>query len=335
MIRGHVSWRRAALVLMVALPACSPRAATPSPTIVPSATVTRSPSPTAAPTATETPLPTATPVPLVPDFAHIITVVMENKEFGTVVRNPEMPYFNGLADSYTLLTQHYAVAHPSLPNYLAMIAGDTFGLDFDCTKCLFDAPTLPDLIEASGRSWKAYQEDMPEACFEGPEYSLYAMKHNPFVYFEPIRLDPERCKRSVVPFSQLYSDLAVGALPAYSFITPNLCNDAHDCGIAVADQWLRSLMSVLLPYLDSTGQPYLVVLTWDEGQGDHSCCGLPKRAGGRIATVLVSPQVKAGFQDETPYTLYSLLKTMAESWHLEYLGHAADPENSLITAPWQ
>jgi acid phosphatase len=264
-----------------------------------------------------------------------VTIVFENKEFGTVVKNPEMPYFNQLAAANTLLTQHYGVAHPSLPNYLALIGGDTFGVTFDCTKCLYDAPTLPDLIEASGRAWKAYEEDMPSPCFGGSDYGNYAMKHNPFVYFKPIRLDSARCDRSVVPLPQLYADLASGALPDYAFITPNLCNDAHDCGLRTADDWLKALMTVLLPALDAEGRPYLVIVTWDEGQGNHSCCGLPPEAGGRIPTILVSPQARSGFQDATPYTHYSVLKTIAEAWHLPYLGHAADPENVLITAPWQ
>jgi phospholipase C len=246
-----------------------------------------------------------------------------------------MPYFNELANSHTLLTQHYAVAHPSLPNYLALISGETFGVTFDCTKCLYDAPTLPDLIEASGRTWKAYQEDMPSPCFAPADAGNYAMKHNPFLYFKSIRTDAERCARSDVPMLQLYSDLAAGSLPDYSFITPNLCNDAHDCSLAVADDWIKALMMVLLPDLDLEGQPYLVIITWDEGQGSHSCCGLPAEAGGRIATILISPQARSGFQDSTPYTHYSLLKTISASWGLAYLGHAADPENVLITAPWK
>jgi len=246
-----------------------------------------------------------------------------------------MPYFNELAKSYTLLTQHYAVAHPSLPNYLALIGGDTFGVTFDCTKCIFDAETLPDLIEASGRTWKSYQEDMPSPCYAGAEAGDYAMKHNPFMYFDPIRLDALRCIRSVVPMQQLYADLAGGQLPNYSFITPNLCNDAHDCGLGTADDWLKSLMMILLPLLGRDGSPYLVILTWDEGQGNHSCCGLPAEAGGRIATILVSPQAKSGFEDDTQYTHYSILKTISEAWHLRYLSRAADPNNALITAPWK
>ena len=314
---------------------CAPSPAAPTPT--PAAATELSPTPIGPATATPVPGPSATPMPppLVPEFQHIVIIVFENKEFGTVVANPDMPYFNQLAKSYTLLTQFYAVIHPSLPNYLAMIGGDTFGITFDCTSCLRDDPTLPDLIEASGRTWKTYQEDMPSPCFAGAEYGNYAMKHNPFIYFKPIRLDESRCARSIVPLADLPADLASGTLPDYVFITPNQCNDAHDCDLNIADGWLRTLMAPLQVALDVEGKPYLIVITWDEGQGNHSCCGLPAEAGGRIATILVSPQVKTGFEDRTPYTHYSLLKTIAESWHLQYLGHAADEENVLITAPWK
>jgi hypothetical protein len=93
-------------------------------------------------------------------------------------------------------------------------------------------------------------------------------------------------------------------------------------------------MLVLEPALEGTGKPYLIILTWDEGQGTHSCCGMPAHAGGRIATVLISPQAKAGFEDNTPYTHYSVLKTIAVSWGLPYLGQAAGEGHVLITAPW-
>jgi len=87
--------------------------------------------------------------------------------------------------------------------------------------------------------------------------------------------------------------------------------------------------------LDATRASYLLVMTFDEGQGTHSCCGLPPLAGGRVATVFYSPLVKNGFEDSTPYTHYSLLKTISEAWGLPYLGHAVDDNNVLITAPWK
>ena len=285
-------------------------------------------------TASPTPTPTSTPPPLVPLFERVVLILFENKEFGTVIGNPNMPYYNSLAQENTLLTQFYAVSHPSLPNYIALIGGDTFGITSNCNDCFVNAPSLPDLIEASGRTWKTYQEDMPQPCYLGSTLS-YAQKHNPFVYFDPIRNDQERCERGVVPLTDLGTDIKSGTLPNYIFITPNICNDAHDCPVGVADRWLENLLGELVPALDATAQPYLIVLLFEEGQGDHSCCGLPAKAGGRVPVVILSPLAKNGFQDDTPYTHYSLLKTIAESWGLAYLGHAADENNVLITAPWK
>jgi len=306
-------------------------------TPVPSATTTPIPSATATLTPSPTETATPTPVPLVPNFQHIVIVVFENKEFDTVIGNAYMPYFNHLAQSYTLLTQYYAVTHPSLPNYLAMIGGDTFGITFDCISCPIsaDKKSLPDLVEASGRTWKTYQEDMPSPCFSGTEAGSYAIKHNPFIYFMEIRLDAKRCNQGIVPLTELASDIAAKTLPNFIFVTPNMCNDAHDCDVPVADNWLQEFMNVLMPPLDQSGQPYLIVLTWDEGQGNHSCCGLPAEAGGRIATILISPQAKNGFQDDTPYDHYSLLKTIETAWGLPYLGHSADAQTSIIVAPWK
>lgn len=294
--------------------------------------------PTKPPTpVTPTELPTirvSTPTSLVPSFEHIVLILFENKEFGDVIGNQDMPEFNRLADNNTLLTQYFAVRHPSLPNYIALIGGDTFGIDSNCKDCFINAPSLPDLIEASGRSWKTYQEDMPEPCYLGST-SDYAQKHNPFVYFDPIRLNKERCERSVVPLTDLNADILGGSLPNFIFITPNLCNDSHDCSLDVADNWLKNLLATLVPALDTTGQPYLVVLVFDEGDGNGSCCGLPAKAGGRVPVVLISSLVKEAFQDDTPYTHYSLLKTISASWGLNDLGHAADENNVLISAPWE
>lgn len=290
--------------------------------------------PTSMPVQTGTPVSTSTPLPLAPNFSHIAIVIFENKEFGAVIDNPKMPYFNILANTYTLLTEHYATTHPSLPNYISLIGGDTFDITSNCENCFINAPSLPDLIEQSGRTWKTYQDDMPEPCFLGSTLR-YAQKHNPFIYFDPIRLDPARCARSIVPLTQLDADIASNSLPNFFFITPDICYSAHDCGVDMADEWLKTLMKQLVPALDATSEPYLVIVTWDEGQGNHSCCGLPEKAGGRIATILISPQVKSGYKDATPYSHYSILKTISEAWGLPYLGHAADAETSLITAPWR
>jgi phosphatidylinositol-3-phosphatase len=312
---------------------------TPAPTITPaptpSATSTPTPIPpteTATPSATQTP--TATPRPLVPNFEHIVLILFENKEFGSVIDNPKMPVYNQLAREYTLLTQYYAIRHPSLPNYIALMGGDTFGIDRNCNDCFINAPSLPDLIEASGRTWKTYQEDMPEPCFLG-DTNLYVQKHNPFVYFDSIRLNTERCERSVVPLTMLPADILTNSLPNFLFIKPNICNDSHDCPISVTDAWLANLLATLIPALDATGKTYFIAMLFEEGQGEHTCCGLPEPGGGRVPVVLYSPLAKNGFEDPTPYTHYSLLKTISEAWGLQYLGHAAQDNHALIIAPWK
>ncbi len=240
-----------------------------------------------------------------------------------------MPVYNMWAKQYTLLTQEYAVTHPSLPNYLALIGGDTFHITTDCTDCFINAPSLPDQLEAAGRSWKTYQEDLPSPCFIGSRGN-YAQKHDPFIYFDPIRLNPVRCQRSVVPLSTLTTDLKARQLPDFAMIMPNLCNSAHDCNVDKSDAWLTTWITPLIGYDSHT----LIIITWDEGQGSHGCCE-PSINGGRVATLLISDLVKPGFQDATPYTHYSLLKTIEASWNLPELGHAADASNVLIVAPWK
>lgn len=322
------------LLIFLLLAACAS-----APAIIPTLpppTVTPYPTSTSTPTQTPTliPSPTATPKPLVPNFEHIAIIIFENKEFGSVIGNPLMPNYNKLASEYTLLTQYYAVIHPSLPNYIALMGGDTFGITSNCKDCFVDAPSLPDLIETSGRTWKTYQEDMPEPCFVGDTLT-YVQKHNPFIYFDPIRLDVARCERSVVPLTALQTDIEADTLPNFLFIKPNICNDSHDCDLDISDAWLTNLLGTLVPALDATGDSYLLAMLFEEGQGNHSCCGLPEEAGGRVPVVLYSPLVRNGFEDSTPYTHYSLLKTISEAWGMPYLGHAADVNNSLIILPWK
>jgi hypothetical protein len=271
----------------------------------------------------------------VPKFSHVIIVAMENKEFGDVVGNRRMPNFNRWAGQYALLTRYYAVSHPSLPNYLALVSGDFFGIQSDCTNCVVNAKCLPDLLEPAGRSWKAYLEGLPEPGFLGSSSGRYAMKHNPFVYFKSIRNDSARLTRGVVPLTQLAQDLDQNALPDYAFIMPDMCNSSHDCGVEVTDAWLGR---VVVPILKSSAFDVhsLLVLTFDEGTTTRGCCGSPPlAAGGRIATVLISELVKPGFRDETPYCHYSLLKTVLASWGLGDLGRTSDQAVSLILLPWR
>jgi hypothetical protein len=271
----------------------------------------------------------------VPRFSRVFVIVIENKEFADVVGNLKMPNFNLWVGRYALLTQYYGVTHPSLPNYLALIGGDTFGIQEDCTDCFVDAPSLPDLLEAGSRTWKAYLEGLPSAGFTGGFSGRYAKKHNPFAYFNAVRNDPARLERGIVPLDRLAADLENGRTPDFVFIMPDLCNSSHDCALDVTDAWLGKTVGSILssPAFDAAS---LLVLTFDEGTTNQGCCGDPALAqGGQVATVLISPLVRSGCRDSTPYSHYSLLKTILAAWGLETIGHTADPAVSLILGPWR
>jgi hypothetical protein len=326
---------RILVILLTTLNACQSnplKTSTPlQTTSLPTSTSTLPAFHTSSPTLIPTITPSPTPHSPVPTFSHVTLIILENKEFGTVIGNRAMPNFNTWAQQYALLTQHYAIRHPSLPNYFALIAGDTFGITTNCEDCWIDAPSLPDLIEASGRAWKTYQEDIRSPCFLGSTLS-YVQKHNPFVYFDSIRLNEERCTHSVVSLEQMAADLQSGYYPDFAFITPNLWNSAHDGPLEDADAWLGRIVPQLMQPPAYDGRS-LIIITWDEGQGNHTCCGL-ETGGGRIATVFISPLVKQGFQDDTPYTHYSILKTISTAWNLPVLGHTADESTKLIEAVW-
>lgn len=271
----------------------------------------------------------------IPAFDHVIWVVLENRNYDEVIGNPEMPYLNRLARENVLLDQYFAVRHPSLPNYIALVSGDTFHISKDCIDCFLKGENLADRIEAAGYTWKTYQEDMPSACFIGNQ-GQYVQKHNPFIYFDSIRLDAERCQRTIVPLDELKRDLAENNLPDFVFISPNLCHSGHDCGEEKVDQWLQQTIEPLRT-APGLGGGSLIVITYDEAKkmNTESCCGVFSRGGGRVATVLISPVAKAQFIDSTRYSHYSLLKTILLAWSIPDLASTGSPSTTPITAPWE
>jgi hypothetical protein len=251
----------------------------------------------------------------VPDLSHIVIVIMENEEASSVIGNSAAPYINRLARQGALATSSYAVTHPSLPNYLALTGGSTFGIEEDCTDCNLASRNLIDDLEAAHISWKAYMEGMPRPCFTGASYGLYAKKHDPFLYYDDIRSNRQRCSH-VVPATQLTSDLAAGALPQFAWITPNLCNDMHNCDVAAGDRYLSGLMPSLIA---SVGPHGVIFLTWDEGSSNAGCCSLAK--GGHITTIAVGGAALPHARPSIPYDHYSLLRTVEDSWRLPEFGY--------------
>ncbi len=256
----------------------------------------------------------------VPAFDHVVVIVFENKETTSVLGSRAAPTFNSYARRYASLTRYYAVTHPSLPNYLALVSGSTQGITNDCTDCVVDAKSLADTIESSGRTWKTYAEGLPAPGFLGPFNGRYAKKHDPFAYFRGIATDPARRTR-LVPLSRLATDLRAGALPSFSLVVPDLCHSMHDCSVSVGDAWLRSQVGRFLK-LPRT----VVFVLFDEGSTSSG--------GGGHTTALAlgtAVRLRSRFTGVTGH--YGILRTIEQAWGLPLLGHSAHV--APITGIWR
>jgi hypothetical protein len=243
--------------------------------------------------------------------------VMENRESGDVLGSRDAPYINGLARGDALASEMFAVSHPSLPNYLALAGGSTFGIDSDCTDCSASGASVATQLARAGRSWKAYMEDLPHPCFTGAGSSGYAKKHDPFAYFPQITSDPAQCAR-IVPLTALAPDERRGALPDLAWISPNLCHDMHDCSTATGDRFLATLVPPLLQALGPRG---LLFLTFDEGTSDDACCRLA--AGGHIVTIVAGGGARPHARMSTPADHYSVLQAIEDLLGIPRLRGAA------------
>jgi phosphatidylinositol-3-phosphatase len=249
--------------------------------------------------------------------SHVVVLVLENREFGQVIGSPSAPFFNRLARRGALATRYFAITHPSLPNYLALLGGATFHIGSDCTSCTAKGPNLAQQLERAGVSWRAYMEGMPKPCYRGSGVGGYAKKHDPFMYFPSVRNDPASCS-NVVPGSRLDADLSGGRLAAFSWITPDLCHDGHDCGTAAMDRYLAGIV----PRLNSSLGPHgFLVVTFDEGVSERGCCA--GAHGGRVATVFSGPDVRKHARLKRRYTHYSLLRTLQNAFSVPPLRRSA------------
>jgi hypothetical protein len=258
--------------------------------------------------------------------SHVVVLVMENEESSDVLTGTTAPYTKALARRYGLATQSFAIGHPSLPNYLALTSGTTGGIASDCTECHLSARNIADQMETAGISWKAYLEGEPAPCFRGAGAEEYAKKHNPFIYYDDIAGSQRRCSH-LVGFMQLASDLRSGQLPAYAWISPNLCDDGHDCGLHAGDLFLSRTVPSLLRELGPRG---FLVLTWDEGLSDQGCCG-GQAHGGHIATIVAGPGVIRGARDGQPVDHFGVLGSIEQALGLPPLGGAREGASGRLT----
>jgi hypothetical protein len=273
-----------------------------------------------------------------PKYDHIYVVVMENHSYSQIVGSSSAPYVNNTLIAHNAVATNYSNAHDlSVYNYMALTAGQTFygtgaNTVYDgCTpggpvsnlrSCNINGPkNIVTEIQASGRTWRGYEDTMPAPCSNGATYGSdstggrYAAKHDPFPYFQDLRTNPALCK-NYEPYTKLATDLSGNTVPNFAFITPNLCHDGHDSsvqgcpGSAIADS--DKFLSTSLPAIFNSSSwktsNSLLVLTWDEGSATDNK---------HVLWVGVRSQNSRGHvTSATAWNHYSTLRTIEDSWSL-------------------
>jgi len=240
----------------------------------------------------------------VPALRHIYWILLEDHNLVEVAASGDAPYLASLITRSALAVNYHAVASISLPNYIALLGGSTYGIT-DSAVHYFDAANLMDQIEDHGRTWAVYAQNVPTGCFlgetaaNGPDGpGTYVRRHEPAVSFTSIVGDPARCAR-ITNLSHFQPGLS-----DFSLIVPNLCNGMHECGVGVGDRFLRRLIQSIRTS-PSWSADDAIFLTFDEG-------GSSTRAG----LLVFSGAARAGTRSTTWHNHYSLLRTVQDAWRL-------------------
>ena len=282
----------------------------------------------------------------IPRLKHVFVIMMENTSLSTLQgqSSTDIPFLSGLLTTGSYSSDYHGVAHPSLPNYLALVSGSTDDVKCDCKPtgnacsqvtcnailsscgCPQTADHIGDQIEAANRTWRAYGEDMGSACNTATSGN-YAARHVPFVYFSTLTGDSARCNSHVVDFANdathsFATDLA-GSTPDLVYIAPNLTDDMHNpvpastTNYTNGDTWLASIVPTITAspaYLDDG----MLLIVWDEDDLSGVIA-----ADDPIPMFVLSPLAKTPYQSATHADHYAVLATIEDALGLPRLGAAA------------
>jgi len=239
-------------------------------------------------------------------YDHVVWIWMENHTYGQVIGNSAAPYETALAKQFGTTTHYASVGSPSLPNYIGATSGSAQGIADD-NGPQTHALTVDNIfrqVRAAGKTERSFQESMPTKCNLG-SVDTYAVKHNPAAYYTGGD-DRRACEADDVPFT---GTLPNGSLPTFAFVTPNLCDDTHDCPVAAGDAWLKSFVPPLLAGDDYKSGRTAIFLVWDGPTP--------------MPNIVISPTTSAGTVSSQSFDHYSLLRTTEELLGLPLLGRAA------------
>jgi acid phosphatase len=205
--------------------------------------------------------------------------VIENHSLSEM--QAQMPWTYRLGKKYGYATDFHAMTHPSLPNYLAIAGGSTFGIQDDDNPSAhpISGPSVFGEALAHGLTARVYADDMPAPCTLTTS-GQYAVRHNPWTYFTSERSECQTFDTSLDRFPQ---DVRTGHLPDAGMVVPDVCDDAHNCSLATADAFLRQGIGLAMSGPDFRSGRLAIVVTADEDD---------RSQGNVVLTILVHPRVR-------------------------------------------
>lgn len=257
----------------------------------------------------------------VPSASHVFVVMEENHSYSSVIGSSSMPYLNSLAKKYGLATQYYANTHPSIGNYFMATTGNKITGNDSYRGTVSNDNIVRHLLVA-GKTWKSYAESLPSVGYTGGDTGRYLKHHNPLAYFTDVANSSSE-KLNLVPMTHFASDLKNHSLPAFSFLVPNSCNDAHSCSLRTADNWLKTNIAPLIAS-SSFKSSGLLIIVFDESSSGDSAHG-----GGHVAAVVIGPKVLPGHKSTTFYQHQSLLKLTMQALGMSSFPAAASSAPSM------
>lgn len=242
-----------------------------------------------------------------PQGKHIVMVVEENLGYASVVRNAAWPNLNNLIANGALPTNYYANTHPSIGNYFMLTTGQLL-TNNDSSTTVWNVDNLARRMLAANVPFRIYAEGISRG-YVGGSTGPYLVRHNPFARLSDIADHPQVANETIWPFTQFATDLANGTLPEFSYIVPNVNDDAHDGTPQQADSWLQT--KVVIPLSNhpafAPGGDGLLIVEFDEALLSDTAHG-----GGHIAPVFWGPAAKIGYtqKSSTLYQHQSMLRTV-------------------------
>jgi acid phosphatase len=262
---------------------------------------------------------------MVPGSKHVVMVMEENQSYASVVGNTtDWPYLNALIGKGALATNYYADTHPSIGNYFMLTTGQTLTNDDGSTQ-VWNVDNIARHMVAAGISFRVYAEGIGQG-YLGGDTGLYVIRHNPFAMLSDVADTPQVAEQTIWPFAQFTADLAANKTPEFTFIVPDIDDDAHTGTPLEADAWLQA--NVIAPLSTTAafqaGGDGILIVDFDESVDSDTAYG-----GGHVAPVFWGPEVKVGYQQasSTVYQHESMLLTMVDALGL------SDPPGAAASAP--